>query len=75
MVLIRSLNEAILALISVILSLPNFSKYALAKTNATSDSPTTAAAGTAQVSLRSFEASAISSVSRLTVLSGIVRVG
>ena len=57
------------------LSRPNFSRYASASTNATSLSATTAQAGTAHVSLRSFDASSTSNVSRFTVSSGVMSVG
>src|ERR687886_268557 len=52
---------------SVMLSAPNFSRKASARTMATIDSPITAAAGTAQESARSLKARAGSPVERSTV--------
>src|SRR2546430_985663 len=56
------------------LSPPNFSRKASARTMASMASPTTPAAGTAQTSLRSTTASTASFVARSTDLSGVRRV-
>src|SRR4029450_1718409 len=55
---------------SVMVSAPNFSRKASARTTATIDSPITAAAGTAQESARSLKARAGSPVGRARVGSG-----
>src|SRR5262245_29659705 len=59
---------------SATLSLPNFSRTASASTRHTIASPTTAAAGTAQTSLRSIVAAAADMVSRSIERSGFINV-
>src|SRR5215204_6125214 len=71
---VAAATEAIARVISAIESPPNFSINASARTNATIASPTTAAAGTAQTSLRSMAAAASSMVTRSTERRGFIKV-